>query len=118
MGIYWKPDRLANKTDPQQAEFGKQQGAAEKEREEVMAHEGGPIPEERGMTTHWREDVPVNTFVAALREMADALEREQDFSFAVGSRFMVMRPTGSPSIEYDERANQYKRVIFRYSWEA
>lgn len=118
MGIYWKPDRMANYTDRQQAEFSKQQGAAEREMEEAQAPQGEAIIEERGQTVHWREEVPTNTFVAALREMADALERGQDFSFAVGHRFMVMRPTGSPSIEYFERANQRKDVTFRYSWEA
>ena len=86
--------------------------------EEIEAHKDSLRAAERSLTVQWREDVPVDVFVAALRAMADALGQGQNFSFSVSHRFMTMRPIGTPSIQYYERENQRKVVTFRYSWEA
>ncbi len=118
MGIFWKPIRMEGWTNPDAAEFSLPEEGALKGREEIQEHEPPLVAAERGLTAHWREDVPVSQFVAALRALADALSQEQNFSFAVDHRLMLMRPIGTPSIEYYERENQRKEVIFRYTWEA
>jgi len=115
---WWLPDRRAEAQDPEHARLEAQREAEVEERVDVEAHEGGPIPEERGLTTHWQEEVSPPVFEAALRALADALSQGQNFTFAVDHHFMVMRPIGRPSIEYYERANQRKEIILRYSWEA
>jgi hypothetical protein len=86
--------------------------------EEIQATAGGPIPAERGVEAHWAEPVSTEQFVGALRTLADALAQGQGFHFAVDHRFVAMLPTGQPSIEYEERANQRKVVTLRYSWES
>lgn len=116
--VWWKPDRMAAWTNPQDAQLNRKPEEGVEERVAVRAHEGGPIPEERGQSTRWSEPVPQDTFVAALRALADALSQDQDFTFAVDHRFIIMRPLGTPGIEYYERADQRKELTFRFEWEA
>ncbi len=118
VGIGWKPIRMEGWTNPQVAEFALPEEGALKRREEVQEHEPPLAAAERALTAHWREEVPVGKFAAALRAMAEALSQEQIFSFTVDHRLMLMRPIGTPSIEYSERENERKEVIFRYTWEA
>lgn len=118
MGIGWKPIRLTDWSDPARAGLSRLPEEEVESQVEAEAHAGGPIPEERGLTTHWREEVRRETFVSALRELADALSQDETFTFTVDHRFMVMRPFGTPSIEYYERANQRKEITLRFAWEA
>ena len=118
MGIGWKPVRLTGWNDPERARLAREPEDQMEAQEVIQAHTGGPLPEERRLTTHWREEVSKDGFVAALRAMADALSQEQNFTFTVDHRFMVMRPLGTPSIEYYERADQRKEIVFRFSWRA
>ncbi len=118
MGIWWKPDRLADWNDPARAELSRPPEEAVEASVDVEGHRDERGHLERSLTTRWREEVPREKFVAALRALADALSQEQNFTFAVDHRFMIMRPLGTPSIEYYERENQRKEVTFRFSWEA
>jgi|DewCreStandDraft_5_1066085.scaffolds.fasta_scaffold06266_3 hypothetical protein len=116
--VWWVPDRLVEEVDPEKVQLSYEREEQVEGNVEAEAHTGGPIPEERGLTTRWRQEVPRETFVAALRALADALSQQRNFTFAVNHRFMLMRPLGTPSIEYLERENQRKEVVFRFTWEA
>jgi hypothetical protein len=84
----------------------------------VRGHEQPAQAAERSLAHHWRQEVPKEEFIAGLRALADALSQNQNFRFSVRHQFMVMRPIGTPSIEYTERENQRKEVVFRFSWQA
>ncbi len=118
MGIGWKPDRLAEWNDPADARFSR--GPEEEVEADVAnrAHGASLEAAERSLAHHWAREVSKGDFVAALRALADALSQEQNFTFTVDHQFMLMRPLGTPSIEYAERENQRKEVTFRFSWEA
>ncbi len=117
MGIWWKPDRMAGRTDPQAAQFARPEEDALERRAEIEGHETSLQAAERSLATHWREQVSCEQFVAALRALADALSQDQNFTLAVDHHFISMRPIGTPSIEYHEIENQRKAVTFRFSWE-
>ncbi|HOG46131.1 MAG TPA: hypothetical protein PLJ35_17600 [Anaerolineae bacterium] len=118
MGIYWKPNRMAGWTDPARArssrspQEGVESAVAEQGTEESLQ------AAERSQAHHWAKEVSKDDFVAGLRALADALSQSQNFTFSVEHQFMLMRPLGTPSIEYTERENQRKEVTFRFSWQA
>ncbi|MDI7277308.1 MAG: hypothetical protein QME94_15130 [Anaerolineae bacterium] len=116
--VWWLPDRLVEQVDREKVQLSYEREDRIEEGVAARAHPNGPIPEERGLTTRWREEVSRDTFIAALRALADALSQQENFTFAVDHRFMLMRPLGTPSIEYLERENQRKEVIFRFAWRA
>lgn len=118
MGIGWKPIRMAEWNDPVDSQFSR---PPEEEVESDVAtrgHESSLQAAERSLAHHWAKEVSKGDFVAALRALADALSQEQNFTFTVDHQFMLMRPRGTPSIEYTERENQRKEVTLRFSWEA
>ena len=116
--VWWLPDRLAERTD---RERGRLDRAPEEEVEssvDVQAHPDSLAAAERSLDHRWTEVVPREVFVAALRALADALSQDRFFRFSVNHRFMLMRPIGTPSIEYYERENERKALTLRFSWEA
>lgn len=118
MGIGWKPIRQGEWNDPAEFTFSR---PPQEEVESDVATRGrgtGLQAAERSLSHHWAKEVSREDFVAGLRALADALGQEQNFSFGVDHQFMLMRPLGTPSIEYSERENQRKEVTFRFSWEA
>lgn len=118
MGIGWEPIRMGGWNDPAVAEFSR---SPEEQVEAGVAIQGREQPAqaaERSLAHHWRQDVSKDEFAAGLRALADALSQNQNFTFNVKHQFMLMRPIGTPSIEYTERENQRKEVVFRFSWEA
>jgi len=117
MGIGWEPIRLAEWNDPANAQFSRP--PEEEVESDVAAGRSTSLQAaERSLAHHWSKQVPKEQFIAGLRALADALSQEQNFTFSVDHQFMVMRPRGTPSIEYNERENQRKEVTFRFSWEA
>lgn len=118
MGIGWEPIRNVGWNDPAVAEFSRPPEEEVESGVAIQGHESSLAAAERSLSHRWSEEVPVETFVAALRAMADALSQDQAFTFTVNHRFMLMRPIGTPSIQYDERENQRKVVDLRFSWEA
>ncbi len=118
MGIGWEPIRLAEWNDPERARFSRDPEEAVESRVATSAHGGSLAAAERSLEHEWTEEVSRDKFVAALRALADALSQDQNFTFTVDHRFMIMRPVGTPSIRYHERENQEKTIDLRFSWEA
>lgn len=118
MGIGWEPIRMAGWNDPADAEFSRPPEEAVETDVAVRGRQGPAQAAERSLSHHWRQEVSKDEFVAGLRALADALSQNQNFTFNVRHQFMLMRPIGTPSIEYTERENQRKEVVFRFSWEA
>jgi len=119
MGIGWEPIRLVGWSDPAAAEFSRPPEEEVESDVVIRGHERPPVEAaERGLSHYWRQEVSKEEFIAGLRALADALSQNQNFTFSVRHQFMIMRPIGTPSIEYLERENQRKEVVFRFSWEA
>jgi hypothetical protein len=118
MGIYWKPDRLAQWNDPARAEFSRPPEEEVEANVAAQAHGGSLAAAERSLEHGWAREVSKDDFVAGLRALADALSQDQNFTFTVDHQFMLMRPHGTPSIEYHERENQRKEITLRFAWEA
>ncbi len=118
MGIGWKPDRMAGWTDPARARFSRPPEEGVEADVAARGHEASLQAAECSLAHQWSQQVSRDDFVAALRALADALSQNQNFTFAINHQFMLMRPAGTPSIEYAERENERKEVTFRFSWEA
>ena len=118
MGIWWEPIRMVEYTDPESGRLDRVPEEEVEASEEITAHRDSLGAAERSLSHRWTEEVSREQFVAGLRALADALSQDQSFRFSVDHRFMLMRPIGRPSIEYHERENQRKAVVFRFDWKA
>lgn len=118
MGIGWEPIRMAGWNDPAVAASSRPPEEQVEAGVAAQGHEPSLQAAERSLAHHWSQQVSKDEFVAGLRALADALSQSQHFSFAVKHQFMIMRPIGTPSIEYNERENERKEVTFRFSWQA
>ena len=118
MGIGWEPIRMAGSTDRESGRLARGTGEAVEAAVEGQGHESSLAAAERSLAHQWSQEVSREQFAAALRALADALSQDRTFRFAVDHRFMIMRPEGTPSIEYQERENQRKALVMRFTWEA
>lgn len=118
MGIGWEPIRMAGWNDPATAEFSRSPQEEVEFNVAVHGREPSLQAAERSLSHHWSQQVSKDEFAAGLRALADALSQNQNFTFSVNHQFMLMRPIGTPAIEYTERENQRKEVVFRFSWQA
>jgi hypothetical protein len=118
MGIGWEPIRLVEYTNPERGQLDRAPEERVEDRVAAQGHEAPLQAAERSLSHQWTAEVTREQFVAGLRALADALSQDQNFSFTIDHRFIIMRPVGTPAIEYHERENERKAVVFRFSWEA
>jgi hypothetical protein len=86
--------------------------------EKIEATQGGSIPAERGKEEHWGLDVSPAVFADSLRNLANAFQQGQGFSYAFDHHYVTMLAGARPSISYDERANEYKVLNLTLTWRA